>query len=38
VYQPALHTGIATEVSILRDLLKGSSADVKKVTEQKSGE
>jgi amidohydrolase len=38
VYQPALHTGIATEVSILRDLLKGSAADVKKITEQKSGE
>jgi amidohydrolase len=35
VYQPAIKTGIATEVSVLRDLLKGSSADVKKFTEQK---
>ncbi|HLW51799.1 MAG TPA: amidohydrolase [Candidatus Angelobacter sp.] len=37
VIDPALHTGIATEVSVLRDLLKGSSADVKKLTEQKTG-
>ncbi len=36
VYEPALHTGIATEVSVLRDLLKGTSADIKKITEQKS--
>ena len=35
VADPALHTGIAAEVSVLRDLLKGSSADVKKFTEQK---
>jgi hippurate hydrolase len=35
VYAPAIKTGIATEVSVLRDLLKGSSADVKKFTEQK---
>lgn len=34
---PALRTGIAAEVSILRDLLKGSAADVKKLTEQKTG-
>lgn len=37
VIDPALHTGIATEVAVLRDLLKGSAADVKKFTEQKSG-
>ncbi len=37
VYQPALRTGIETEVSVLRDLLKGSAADVKKITEQKGG-
>ena len=36
VYQPALHTGIAAEVSVLRDLLKGNAADLKKITEQKS--
>jgi len=35
VYQPAIKTGIATEVSVLRDLLKGNSADVKGLTEQK---
>jgi hippurate hydrolase len=35
VAEPALRTGIATEVAILRDLLKGSAADVKKITEQK---
>jgi amidohydrolase len=34
VYQPAIKTGIETEVSVLRDLLK-SNADVKKITEQK---
>ena len=33
VIEPALHTGIAAEVSILRDLLKGSAADVAKITE-----
>jgi amidohydrolase len=37
VADPALHTGIAAEVSILRDLLKGSSADVSKITEPKAG-
>lgn len=37
VIDPALHTGITAEVSVLRDLLKGSAADVKKITEQKSG-
>jgi amidohydrolase len=33
----SLHTGIATEVAILRDLLKGSATDVSKITEQKGG-
>jgi len=33
VFEPALHTGITAEVSILRDLLKGSAADVAKITE-----
>jgi len=37
VADPALHTGIAAEVTILRDLLKGSPADVKKITETKAG-
>jgi amidohydrolase len=37
VADPGLHTGIATEVAILRDLLKGSAADVSKITEQKGG-
>lgn len=37
VIDPGLHTGIAAEVAVLRDLLKGSAADVKKFTEQKSG-
>src|SRR5438270_4411661 len=31
--EPALRTGIAAEVTILRDLLKGSSADLKQITE-----
>jgi len=35
VIEPALHTGIAAEVSILRDLLRGSAADVGKITEKK---
>jgi amidohydrolase len=34
VVEPALHAGIAAEVSILRDLLKGSAADLAKVTEK----
>jgi len=34
---PALHAGIAAEVSVLRDLLKGSPADVAKLTESKAG-
>jgi hippurate hydrolase len=37
VVDPALHTGIAAEVTILRDLLKGSSADFSKITETKAG-
>jgi amidohydrolase len=37
VADPALHAGIAAEVSVLRDLLKGTPADVKKFTEQKGG-
>jgi hypothetical protein len=37
VYEPALKTGIAAEVSVLRDLLKGSAADVAKETEKPSG-
>lgn len=36
VIDPALHTGIAAQVSILRDLLKGSAADLKKFTEHKA--
>jgi hippurate hydrolase len=36
-FDPALHTGIAAEVSVLRDLLKGSPADVTKLTESKAG-
>ena len=30
---PALHTGIAAEVALLRDLLKGTSADARKLTQ-----
>jgi hippurate hydrolase len=37
VADPALHVGITAEVSLLRDLLKGTAADVKKLTEQKGG-
>ncbi|HEY6273648.1 MAG TPA: amidohydrolase [Terriglobales bacterium] len=37
VPDPALLTGIVTEVVILRDLLKGSAAEVRKITEQKGG-
>lgn len=35
VADPALHTGIAAEVTLLRDLLKGTSADLKKITESR---
>lgn len=31
--EPALRTGIAAEVTVLRDLLKGTSADLKQMTE-----
>jgi hippurate hydrolase len=34
--EPALHVGIAAQVTILRDLLKGNAADVKKITETAS--
>src|SRR5438874_906746 len=34
--EPALRTGIATEVIVLRDLLKGSATDVKQMTEANS--
>ena len=37
VEDPSLKVGIATEVALLRDLLKGTPADVRKFTEQKSG-
>jgi hippurate hydrolase len=37
VIDPALQTGIAAEVSILRDLFKRSAADVAKITEHKEG-
>jgi hippurate hydrolase len=38
VVDPALHTGIAAQVTLLRDLLKGNSADVSKITEMKAGQ
>jgi hippurate hydrolase len=31
---PSLHNGITAEVTVLRDLLKGSAADVRKITSQ----
>ncbi|PYP91441.1 MAG: amidohydrolase [Candidatus Angelobacter sp. Gp1-AA117] len=34
--EPALRTGIAAEVIVLRDLLKGTSADLKQITEARS--
>jgi hippurate hydrolase len=37
VADPALHTGITAEVTVLRDLLKGTSADVRKFTEKSGG-
>jgi amidohydrolase len=33
---PALRTGIAAEVAILRDLMKGTAADLKKIIEEKA--
>jgi len=35
---PGLHAGIAAEVAVLRDLLRGTPADISKFTEHKSGE
>src|ERR1700704_3804542 len=37
VAEPALKTGMTAEVTILRDLLKGTPADVKKFTQQPAG-
>ncbi len=37
VADPSLHTGIAAEVAVLRELLRGSPADVSKFTEHKEG-
>ena len=37
VAEPALKTGMTAEVTILRDLLKGTPADVKKFTQPASG-
>jgi amidohydrolase len=37
VADPAIKVGISAEVTLLRDLLKGTPADVKKFTEQSSG-
>jgi amidohydrolase len=37
VIDPSVHAGIAAEVTTLRDLLRGSSADVSKITEPKAG-
>ncbi len=37
VADPALHAGITAEVAVLRDLLKGNAADVRKITEHKEG-
>ena len=35
---PSLHAGIAAEVAVLRELLKGTPAEVSKFTEHKSGQ
>jgi hippurate hydrolase len=37
VAEPSLRTGITAEVAVLRDLLKGSAADLGKITEHKQG-
>ena len=34
---PSLHTGIAAEVAVLRNLLQGSASDLSKWTEHKGG-
>jgi hippurate hydrolase len=38
VADPSLRAGIAAEVAVLRDLLKGTPADISKITEHKSGQ
>jgi len=38
VADPSLRAGIAAEVAVLRDLLKGTPADVSKITEHKTGD
>ncbi len=38
VAEPALRTGIAAEVALLRDLMKGSATDTGKITEHKQSE
>jgi len=38
VLDPSLRAGIAAEVAVLRDLLRGTPADIAKITEHKSGE
>ena len=37
VLDPSLHAGITAEVAVLRDLLKGTPADISKITEHRSG-
>jgi hippurate hydrolase len=37
VADPSIKVGITSEVTILRDLLKGTPADAKKFTEKQSG-
>jgi hippurate hydrolase len=37
VAEPALRTGMIAEVTVLRDLLKGTAADVRKLTKQSGG-
>jgi hippurate hydrolase len=37
VAEPSLKTGMTAEVTLLRDLLKGTPADVKKFTQQQTG-
>lgn len=37
VQDPSIETGIAAEVAVLRDLLRGAPADISKITEHKQG-
>jgi len=37
VQDPSIETGIAAEVAVLRDLLRGAPADISKITEHKAG-